>query len=83
MSYKVTGVIDKVPVNANFHFELFASMASLPESREPTWMSSNFFTLPGIAKGYDYKSWRQNCPGCGKIHGPSNAAGDGHVAIRF
>ena len=29
---KVTGVIDKVPVNSHFHFELFASMASLPES---------------------------------------------------
>jgi putative ABC transport system permease protein len=31
---KVTGVIDKVPVNSHFHFDLFASMASLPESRK-------------------------------------------------
>jgi len=49
---KVTGVIDKVPVNANFHFELFASMSGLPEAREDSWMSSNFFTYLGLAKGY-------------------------------
>ncbi len=54
-AYKVTGLIDKVPVNSNFHFDLFASMASLPESKEPTWMSSNFFTYLLLVKDYDYK----------------------------
>lgn len=61
-SYKVTGLIDKVPVNANFHFELFASMASLPESKEPTWMTSNFFTYLVLAKGYDYKKLEAKMP---------------------
>jgi putative ABC transport system permease protein len=61
--YKVTGLIDKVPVNSNFHFELFASMASLPESREPTWMSSNFFTYLVLAEGYDYKKLEAKFPG--------------------
>ncbi len=60
--YKVTGLIDKVPVNSNFHFELFASMASLPESREPTWMSSNFFTYLVLAKNYDYKKLEAKLP---------------------
>lgn len=62
-AYTVTGMIDKVPVNSHFHFELFASMASLPESREPTWMSSNFFTYLVLAEGYDYKKLEAKLPG--------------------
>ena len=61
--YKVTGVIDKVPVNSHFHFELFASMASLPESKEPTWMSSNFYTYLVLQDGYDYKRLEAKLPG--------------------
>lgn len=61
-AYKVTGVIDKVPANSNFHFDLFASMASLPEAKEPTWMSSNFHTYLVLAKGYDYKKLEAKLP---------------------
>ncbi len=61
-TYKVTGLIDKVPVNANFHFDLFASMASLPEASEPTWMSSNFFTYIVLAEHYDYKKLEAKLP---------------------
>ena len=43
-SLKVTGMIDKVPVNSHFHFGLFASMSGLPEAAELTWMTSNFYT---------------------------------------
>ncbi len=42
--YKVTGVIDNVPPNSHFHFDLFASMTSLKDSRVNDWMSSNYFT---------------------------------------
>lgn len=59
---KVTGVIDKVPVNSHFHFEIFASMASLPESKELSWMSSNFYTYLVLAKGYDYKKLEAKLP---------------------
>jgi putative ABC transport system permease protein len=59
---KVTGVIDKVPVNSHFHFEIFASMSGLPESREPTWMSSNFHTYLVLADGYDYKKLEAKLP---------------------
>ncbi|MEP7319308.1 MAG: ABC transporter permease [Panacibacter sp.] len=59
---KVTGVIDKVPVNSNFHFELFASMSGLPESKEDSWMTSNFFTYLVLAKGYDYKKLEAKMP---------------------
>lgn len=59
---KVTGIIDKVQVNSHFHFEIFASMSGLPESREPTWMSSNFYTYLVLAEGYDYKKLEAKLP---------------------
>jgi len=59
---KVTGVIEKVPVNSHFHFELFASMASYPESKEPTWMYSNFYTYLVLQKGFDYKKLEAKLP---------------------
>jgi len=59
---KVTGVIERVPLNSHFHFELFASMASLPESREPTWMSSNFYTYLLLPNGYDYRKLEAKLP---------------------
>jgi len=61
-AYKVTGLIDKVPLNSHFHFEIFASMASLPESKEPSWMTSNFYTYLVLAKGYDYKKLEVKLP---------------------
>ncbi|MEO5890550.1 MAG: ABC transporter permease [Ferruginibacter sp.] len=60
---KVTGVIDKVPVNSHFHFDIFASMAGLPESKELTWMSSNYVTYLVLAEGYDYKKLQAKLPG--------------------
>jgi len=62
-AYKVTGVINKVPLNSHFHFELFASMTSWPESKEPTWMSSNFYTYLVLKNGHDYKSLEAKLPG--------------------
>lgn len=49
----VTGLIDTVPENSHFHFGLFASMITLPEAREPSWMESNFFTYLELTEGYD------------------------------
>ncbi|MEO6549830.1 MAG: ABC transporter permease [Ferruginibacter sp.] len=59
---KVTGLIDKVPVNSHFHFELFGSMASLPESKEHSWMSSNFYTYLLLPESYDYKKLEAKLP---------------------
>jgi len=62
-AYKVTGIIEQVPVNSHFHFELFASMTSLPESKEPTWMSSNFYTYLVLKDAHDYKNLEAKLPG--------------------
>jgi putative ABC transport system permease protein len=52
---KVTGIIDEMPENSHFHFSLLASMAGLPEAKDPSWMISNFFTYLLLRDHYDYK----------------------------
>jgi len=59
----VTGLIDEVPENSHFHFGLFASMTTLPEAREPSWMTSNFFTYLELPKGYDPEKLQAKLPG--------------------
>ncbi|QMU26724.1 ABC transporter permease [Adhaeribacter radiodurans] len=61
-TYKVTGVIDKVPTNSHFHFNFFASMAGLEEARQTTWMSNNFNTYLVLRPGYDYKQLQAKLP---------------------
>ncbi|MGY3053078.1 putative ABC transport system permease protein [Pedobacter sp. UYEF25] len=60
--FKVTGVIDEVPVNAHFHFDMFASMASLPSAKSDSWMVSNFFTYLLLKPDYDYKKLEAKLP---------------------
>ncbi|MET4081814.1 putative ABC transport system permease protein [Pedobacter sp. UYP30] len=60
--FKVTGIIDKVPVNAHFHFDMFASMGSLPSAKSDSWMASNFFTYLLLKPGYDYKKLESKLP---------------------
>jgi putative ABC transport system permease protein len=60
--YKVTGVIDEVPSNANFNFDFFASMAGVPDAQSPSWMTSNYYTYLVLQKGYDYKQLQAKLP---------------------
>lgn len=83
-SFKVTGVIDKVPVNSHFHFDLFASMAGLPESREANWMSSNFYTYLVLADGDDYQKLEAKLPAVvEKYIGPQMSDGTGMSLAEF
>ncbi len=58
----VAGVAENVPANSHFHFDLFVSMAGLPEARSNSWMTSNFFTYLVLSKGYDYKQLQAKLP---------------------
>lgn len=58
----VTGVMEDMPTNSHFHFDVFTSMASLPESKSPSWMTSEFFTYLVLQKGYDYKQLEAKLP---------------------
>jgi putative ABC transport system permease protein len=62
-SFKVTGVIDKVPANSHFHFDLFASMLSLDDAKSDSWMESNYFTYLLLKKGADYKKLESKLSG--------------------
>jgi putative ABC transport system permease protein len=61
-SFKITGVMRPMPVNSHFHFDLFASMASFPQSREFSWMTSEYYTYLVLPKGYDYKKLEAKLP---------------------
>lgn len=60
--FKVTGMIDKVPENSHFHYEIFASMSSFEDSKSSSWMISEFFTYLVLPKGYDYKKLEAKLP---------------------
>lgn len=62
VSMKVTGVFDAVPENSHFHFELFGSLSTIPDSRDDDWMSSRFFTYLVLQQGYDYKKLEAKLP---------------------
>lgn len=60
--YKVTGVIEKIPANSHFHFDLFASMEGLEHSKEDKWLESNYFTYLVLAKGTDPNVFEKKLP---------------------
>jgi len=83
-SYKVTGVFDKIPVNAHFHFDIFVSMASLADSKESSWMTSGYFTYLLLKKGVDYKNLEAKLPqAIEKYMGPQLAKSMGISLAEF
>jgi putative ABC transport system permease protein len=60
--HKITGVIDRVPDNSHFHFDLFTSMAGMPEAQQPSWMVSEFYTYLVLPEGYDHKKLEAKLP---------------------
>ena len=52
-AYQITGIFDRVPSNAHFHFDVFLSMSSLEESREDMWLNNNFHTYLLLREGTD------------------------------
>lgn len=61
-SLTVTGVFDKIPETSHFHFDLLASMASMPEAREQSWMISSYYTYLLLPQGYNYKQLEAKLP---------------------
>ncbi|QJW91468.1 FtsX-like permease family protein [Spirosoma taeanense] len=59
---KVTGVLADIPANSHFHYDLFVSMASLPDASAPSWMTSEYFTYLVLPEGYDYKQLEAKLP---------------------
>ena len=82
--YKVTAVIEKLPANAHFHFDMFGSMTGITDAKEPTWMASNYFTYVLLKKGFDYKKLEAKLPGMvEKYMGPQIAQAMGMSLSQF
>ena len=60
--FRVTGIIEEVPKNSHFHFEIFASIEGLDEAKEDNWFSSNYFTYLLLKKGYTFKNLESKLP---------------------
>lgn len=61
--YKVTGVIEKVPANSHFHFDMFASLRGRVDEHENSWMNSDYHTYLVLQKGTDIKQTEEKLPG--------------------
>ncbi len=60
--FKVTGVMNKIPVNSHFHFDMLMSMAGVPDAKSPSWMTSSFYTYLVLTKGYNPKQLEVKLP---------------------
>ena len=60
--FKVTGVIDNVPANSHFHFDLFASMEGLAHAKENNWMASHYFNYVLLSEGTDLRAFESKLP---------------------
>ena len=59
---EVTGVIEKVPENSHFHFDLFISMAGLKDASEHNWLQSNYHSYLLLREDADYQALESKMP---------------------
>jgi putative ABC transport system permease protein len=52
----VTGVIDDWPQDSHFKFDFLGSLCTYADSRNPTWLSNNYYTYVSLRKGSDPES---------------------------
>jgi len=60
--FRVTGIIDEVPRNSHFHFDIFASIEGLEEAKSDSWFNGDFFTYLLLKEGSDYKALEAKFP---------------------
>ena len=51
--YIVRGVIKDIPENSHFHPDFIASLTTVLDSRNPNWLSNNYYTYFLLRKGTD------------------------------
>lgn len=57
--FKVTAIVEDIPANSHFHFDLFFSMRNV-DYNWGTPTSNNFYTYLLLKKGVDYKLFEKN-----------------------
>ncbi|MFC4873302.1 ABC transporter permease [Negadavirga shengliensis] len=58
----ISGVMEDIPANSHFQFDMFASMATFPEAENSSWMVSEFHTYLVLPPGYDYRELQAKLP---------------------
>lgn len=60
--YTVTGIIEEVPANSHFHFDLFASMEGNPDAKNQRWMQGSYTSYLLLAEGTDLNQFENKLP---------------------
>jgi putative ABC transport system permease protein len=58
----VVGVMYNIPGNSHFQFDLFVSMAGIPEAKSDSWMQSEFYTYLLLPENYKYRDLEAKLP---------------------
>ena len=58
----ITGVVQDMPVNSHFHFDIILSMTDLDESKNGNWLSNNFHTYVLLRESADAKAFEAKLP---------------------
>ncbi|GAA0881249.1 ABC transporter permease [Algoriphagus jejuensis] len=61
--YTVTGVVENVPDNSHFHFDMFASMLGNSDATNQSWMSGSYSTYVLLADGVNAEQVQEKIPG--------------------
>lgn len=60
--YRVTGVFREIPSNTHFHYDFFASLATIEDRLPPIWLSMNWNTYLVLREGADPKALEAKFP---------------------
>ncbi|MFC3881752.1 ABC transporter permease [Algoriphagus namhaensis] len=60
--YTVTGIIDEVPSNSHFHFDLFVSMLGNADSKNQNWLSGSYTTYLLLNEAAEVASVQEKLP---------------------
>jgi putative ABC transport system permease protein len=61
-AYRVTGVIENIPLNSHFHFDMFGSMKGWKNATSDTWLGSSYYTYLLLRHGTDRKRMEAKFP---------------------
>ncbi len=61
--FKVTGVMQKLPQNSHFHFDVFGSMQSVAHAKEARWIESGYHSYVLLDNRASFKATESKLPG--------------------
>lgn len=60
--YKITGIMEDMPSNAHFHFDMLGSMTGLKDAASDSWTGGNYYTYLLLKPGTDLKKMEARFP---------------------